>query len=56
MLRDGIDEYHRLLTDELGHQSVSGEAWLVRLEDGSTWWAARDLTGGRRWIGERVDP
>jgi hypothetical protein len=43
-----------LLTNELGHQGVSGEAWLVTLEDGSTWWTARDLMARAKWVGERV--
>jgi hypothetical protein len=43
-----------LLTNEIGHGGVSGEAWIVTLEDGSTWWAVRDLMSGRKWIGERV--
>lgn len=44
-----------LLYDELGHQGVSGEARCVELEDGSYWWAVRDLMAKAKWIGERAD-
>jgi hypothetical protein len=41
------------LHDELNHQGMSGEAYCVELEDGSFWWACRDLMTGR-WLGEPV--
>jgi len=44
-----------LLADELGRQGVAGEAWVVELDDGSFWWAVRDLMSGKRWLGEPVE-
>lgn len=42
-----------VLFDELGHGSISGEAWCCLMEDGSHWMCVHDLMTGK-WIGERV--